>query len=219
MHWAANAQRRVSCPQLLNEKRLFMKKNLLFFMLLATASVVQAQYSSGPRLFLDLPIINLNSPNALDIGNRLGLGAGVAMNVATHWSTLRIGGGANVTMNLQNSDVETSLLTTPYALFEAGIGKYRSNGSQCAKTHQKAFTALAKGGVRYHFDTRSLANAGEDDFGLDYTVGGEFGYFFIRDIFRNFELFLDANYHIKAEALSANLGFKMFLNLRADRDR
>jgi hypothetical protein len=196
-----------------------MKKILLFFVLFAAACVVQAQRSGGPRLFLDLPIIHVNSPNALEIGNRLGLGAGVAMNVATHWSTLRVGGGATVTMDLQNADVETSLLTVPYALFEAGIGKYRSNGSQCAKTHQNAFTALAKGGIRYDFDTRSLVSAAEDDFGLDYTVGGEFGYFFIRDVFRNFELFFDANYHIKAEALSANLGFKMFLNLRADRDR
>ena len=58
---------------------------------------------------------------------------------------------------------------------------------------------------------------GEKPDGLDYTVGAEFGYFFIRDVFKNFEVFLDGRYHTKAEVVSANFGFKMFLNLRANR--
>ena len=133
----------------------------------------------------------------------------------------RIGIGANLTANPKSKDFEKSLITTPYALLEAGAGKYRSNGDRCAKTKRAAFTALGKAGLRYYFDTRkSEPGVTRDDtgYGVDYTVGTELGYFYIRDVFKNFEIVLDANYHIKAKVISATFGFKLFLNLKANRD-
>lgn len=188
-----------------------MKKILLSAALLAVTLSAQAQYG-GPRLFLDLPIIYATAPNVEKIGNQLGAGLETAMNVGTHWGVARLGGGATFTLDPKADDVGDSFLTTPFARFEAGAGMYRSNGNKCAKTKQNAFTALAKGGIVYNF--QEIVGV-EDQ--LDFTVGAEFGYFFIRDVFKNYEVFLSGNYHTKAEVISANFGFKMFLNLRADR--
>lgn len=194
-----------------------MKKQLLFAVALMGCSLVaQAQYG-GPRLFLDVPVIYFTSPDVEKIGNRLGAGLETTMNVATHWSTARIGGGASFTVDPKADDVGDSFLTTPYGVLEVGVGMYRTNGNKCSKTHANAFTALAKGGLLYTFDTRNLTAAGDNTTGLDYTVGAEFGYFFIRDVFKNYEVFLDGRYHTKAQVVSARFGFKMFLNLRANR--
>jgi hypothetical protein len=176
---------------------------------------------NNARLFLDVPHIYATAPNVENAGNQAGLGAGVAFNVGTHWSVARLGIGAHLTADPQANDIEKSLITTPYTLLEAGVGKYRSNGDRCAKTKRAAYTLMGKAGVRYYFDTRKEeAGVTLDDtgFGVDYTVGAEFGYFYIRDVFKNFEVVFDANYHIKAKAISMNFGFKTFLNLRADRN-
>jgi hypothetical protein len=191
-----------------------MKKHLLSVALLIATCTAQAQYG-GPRLFLDVPVIYFASPNVEKIGNVLGAGAEVAMNVGTHWSVARLGGGATFTVDPKAEDVGKSFLTAPYGILEVGVGMYRSNGNKCAKTHANAFTALAKGGLFYDFNPQAPATGGEKPDGLDYTVGAEFGYFFIADVFRNFEIFLAGRYHTKAEVVSANFGFKMFLNLRA----
>lgn len=182
-----------------------MKKHYALAALLAAALSVQAQ--DGPRLFLDIPNIYFAAPDVEKIGNLLGAGAETAFNVGTHWSVARVGGGAIFSLDPKSDDVGGSFLTTPYILSEIGLGKYRSNGKRCAKTHQSAYTALAKAGVRYDFEAKQT----------DVTVGAELGYFFIRDIFRNYELFLSGNYYTKAKVVSANFGFKFFLNLRANR--
>jgi len=177
-----------------------------------------AQYS-GPRLFLDLPNIYFTAPDVERIGNRLGAGAETAFNLATHWSTVRVGGGAAFTADPQSDDLGASFVTAPYALLEAGVGMYRSNGNKCAKTRQNAFTAMARVGMRYTFDTRDLAPAeGNGIYGMQFAVGAEFGYFFIRDIFKNYEVFLRATYYPEPKIASADLGFKLFLNLRAPRN-
>jgi hypothetical protein len=191
-----------------------MKRLLFSAILLAAVLPAQAQYG-GPRLFLDIPSIYFAAPDVENIGNNLGAGAEIAMNVGTHWGVARLGGGAIFTVDPQADEV--TVLTTPYAIVEAGAGIYRSNGNKCAKTHSNAFTAIAKGGIFYNFNTQEKEPGGEKPDGLDYTVGAELGYFFIRDVFKNFELFLDARYHTKAEVVSGNFGFKMFLNLRANR--
>lgn len=193
-----------------------MKKHLITAAWMAATLTAQAQYS-GPRLFLDVPVIYFAAPDVENIGNNLGAGIEVAMNVATHWSTVRLGGGGMFTVDPNADDVGDSFLSTPYGIFEVGAGMYRSNGNKCAKTHANAFTAMAKGGLFYNFNTKASEPGGEKPDGLDYTVGAEFGYFFIRDVFRNFEIFLDGRYHTKAEVVSARFGFKMFLNLKANR--
>lgn len=190
-----------------------MKKLLLSAAFLSLAWCVSAQYG-GPRLFLDVPVIYFNAPDVGHIGDRLGGGAEIAMNVGTHWGVARLGGGATFTLDPKADDVGDSFLTTPYAILEAGAGMYRSNGNKCAKTNQNAFTAMAKAGLFYNF---VKAGEGVEIERLDYTVGAEFGYFFIRDVFRNFEVFMAGNYYTKAKVVGANVGFKMFLNLRANR--
>lgn len=190
-----------------------MKKILLSSVFLAMALCSTAQYG-GPRLFLDVPAIYFNAPDVEHIGDRLGGGAEIAMNVGTHWGVARLGGGATFTVDPKADDVGESFLTTPYALLEAGAGLYRSNGNKCAKTNQNAFTALAKAGLFYNF---AKAEEGVEVERLDYTVGAEFGYFFIRDVFKNFEVFLSGNYYTKSKVVGGNFGFKMFLNLRANR--
>lgn len=190
-----------------------MKKILLSSAFLTMALCATAQYG-GPRLFLDVPSIYFNAPDVEHIGDRLGGGAEIAMNVGTHWGVARLGGGATFTLDPKADDVGKSFLTSPYAILEAGAGLYRSNGNKCAKTNQNAFTALAKGGLYYNF---AKAEEGVEVQRLDYTVGAEFGYFFIRDVFKNFEVFMSGNYFTRSKVVGANLGFKMFLNLRADR--
>jgi len=197
-----------------------MNKILLAFSLLASLHF-SATAQDKSRLFLDVPAIHVVAPDVENVANRLGLGLGMAMNVGTHWSVARLGIGAHVTADPQSNEFENSIITTPYALIEGGLGKYRSNGDRCAKTKRAAFTAMGKAGVRYQFDTRSLKPAVEPDnngYGIDYTVGTELGYFYIRDVFKNFEVLMDANYHIQAKVISVTFGFKMFLNLRASRD-
>lgn len=200
----------------------FMKKN--FLLLAACVALTTAAFSQQtaklPRLFLDIPVVHLASPDVTLIANRIGLGLGTAMNFGTHWSTARIGGGAVFSMDPQSKNVEETFVTTPYALVEVGAGKYRTNGNQCSKTKSKAFTAMAKAGVRYAFITEALEPEGEVPDKFDVTVGAELGYFFIRDVFKNTEVFLDGNYHVNSKIISANFGFKMFLNLRSSpRDR
>jgi hypothetical protein len=194
-----------------------MNKNLLSAVLLLVALQMQAQ--GLPRLFLDAPSVYLIAPNAEAVGDRMGAGMEVAMNVGTHWSVARLGGGLTFTMDPSSNDLSSTFQTTPYTLVEVGAGMYRSNGNQCAKTKANAFTAMGKAGVRYDFYTGSFRTITDKPGYLDYTVGAEFGYFYIRDIFRNMELLASANYHTKAKIVSATFGFKVFLNLKADRDR
>lgn len=171
----------------------------------------------GPRLFLDVPAIFAVVPDFENIKTNVGLGGAFALNVGTHWSVARAGAGVQATAD-PKADLQETLNTTPFALLEVGGGMYRSNGDRCARTKRAAFTVLGKGGLRYYFDTREEV-AGQDNtgYGLDYTVGAELGYFYIRDMFRNFEVVADINYHFNAERLSLTLGFKHFLNLRAAR--
>ncbi|MEY3249377.1 MAG: hypothetical protein RL742_1420 [Bacteroidota bacterium] len=193
-------------------------KRLNTLLLLFFSAAAYAQ-SGGPRLFLDLPSIYYTIPNLQMVGDRMGVGAETAFNLATHWSTLRAGGGAVFSVDPGAADVGESFLTTPYGILEAGGGLYRTNGNQCARTKQDAFTAMAVVGLRYNLDTRSLKPAGEENspYGTNFCVGAELGYFFIRDVFKNFEISLRGNYFPKTETASVNFGFKMFLNLKAGR--
>lgn len=190
------------------------KSTLLLTAFLLFSFALKAQYG-GPRLFLDIPNIYFHAPDLEHIGNRLGVGAEAAFNVGTHWSVARIGGGAAVTADPKADDFGKSIITTPYALLEIGAGMYRSNGARCAKTHQNAFTVLGKAGMRYNFNNKIASETDTKGF-IDYTVGIELGHFFIRDIFKNYEVFLRSNYYTQSKTISADFGFKMFLNLRAN---
>lgn len=188
----------------------------VFVALLFSALTLQAQYT-GPRLFLDVPHVYFAAPDAENVGHRVGAGLDVAMNIGTHWSMARLGAGTTFTLDPQSEEFDKTTLWGPYALLEAGAGMYRSNGNQCAKDHQSAFTALGKVGMRYDFNSKAVPNdtPEESPNQLDFTLGAEFGYFFIRDEFRNMEVVASGNYLLHAKVFSASLGFKFFLNLRA----
>jgi hypothetical protein len=196
------------------------KSFFLLAVLFTTGVRLSAQGAVLPRLFLDVPAIYIISPDVARITNRVGSGMHAAMNVGTHWGVVRAGGGADVLLSLQDilPASEKQVLLSPYALVEAGVGLYRSNGNQCARANQSAFTAMAKGGLRYRFNEDAILTAEEGAANrLDWTVGAEFGYFFISDVFRNWEMFADGVYHTGAKTYQVTLGTKFFLNLRASR--
>ena len=74
---------------------------------------------------------------------------------------------------------------------------------------------MAKAGMRYTYFPDAILKS--DKTQLDFSVGAEFGYFFIRDIFKNYEIFTAANYLTESKVVQVNFGFKLFLNLRANR--
>lgn len=190
-----------------------MSKHLLLASLFCCAAALPAQ-----RLFLDIPHIYFAGPDAENVGHQMGLGVGTALNVGTHWGVARIGGGADFTADPKADDVQESFRTTPYGLFEMGVGIYRSNGNKCARTKRGAFTAMAKTGVRYRHNTKDVIAASENDlYGTNVTAGVEVGYFYIRDIFKNYEVTASADYLTQAKVVSFSAGFKLFLNLRANR--
>jgi hypothetical protein len=193
---------------------------MLAFITLALTTNAFAQ--EGPRLFLDIPNIYFTTPNAIKANERIGLGIETAFNVATHWSTLRIGGGYAHTADPRSNEVFETTYGNPYLLLEGGVGRYRSNGNKCARTHKPAYTAMLRAGLRYDFITgRQSSDDGvtiAPADGLDYGVGLELGNFYIRDVFKNYEFFGRGMYFVKSETIAAEIGFKLFLNLRADRD-
>lgn len=194
------------------------KSSLLFTLLFVLSGLsVQAQYG-GPRLFLDVPSFYAHTPNVETIGNRLGAGMEVAMNVGTHWSVARLGLGSTFTFDPQAEDFGNTTLWGPYGILEAGAGMYRTNGNECVKSHQSAFTVLGKVGMRYDFNEDAVRfDAEQAPEQFDFTIGVELGYFYIRDVFRNMDFVISGNYHTQAKVISANIGFKFFLNLRANR--
>jgi len=196
-----------------------MKQSVLAFCSLFLFLGAQAQ-TKLPRYFIDIPAIYATAPDVQNVKTRVGVGAEAAFNVATHWGTARIGGGSTFTVNPKAQNVQDSLLITPYGLFEIGAGLYRTNGNKCAKNHSHAFTAMAVAGIRYDIDTRSVRpDGGDPNYGLKFGVGAEFGYFFISDVLRNYEIFLRGTYFPDNKTTTANFGFKFFLNARAFGDR
>ena len=191
-----------------------MKNAILTLFLLTTCFSVHAQYS-GPRLFWDIPGIYLTAPDIAELNSQAGLGAETAFNVAAFWGTSRIGFGSTLTINPSSDDIPNTLVATPYFLLEGGAGIYRNNGNRCMQSNQNAFTAMAVLGLRYDYNTRPLVSALEiEDYGLNYLVGAELGYFFIRNMFRNTEVVLRGSYFPKRNEIAVNLGFKVFLNIR-----
>ena len=181
-------------------------------------AMIQASAQYGPRLFLDAPGIFFTTPNAAKAGDALGLGTDLTMNIANHNGVVRLGGGSTFTVDPQSNDLLNTLLTTPFVKMEVGAGRYRSNGNKCARTHRPAFTIMAKGGLRYDFYTAKNRPDNSPSGQMDYTVGAEFGYFYIRDIIRNTEVFGSGNYFIKSQTVAAEIGFRTFFNLRGRRD-
>lgn len=208
----------VSCGQTFKRFEIMQFKIKLLipvFCFLISYSL-SAQY--GPRLFLDAPGIYFTAPSVEDFNKNMGLGADVNMNIGTHNTVVRFGGGSRFTVDPKAAEIQNAYLTTPFVKLEAGAGRYRSNGNKCAKTHRPAFTAMAKAGVRYNFLTPKNRPEGTDKGELDYNLGLEFGYFYIRDIIKNYEVFATGDYYLKSKTVAAEAGLRIFFNLRGRRD-
>lgn len=170
----------------------------------------------GPRLFLDFPSFYAVSTDVQRVANNVGLGTDLTMNVATHHSVLRLKGGSTFSLDPQSSDLLASLSTLPFMSLEAGVGRYRSNGNKCARTHRPAFTTMAKAGISHFFAAASEQNPTFSS--TDFSLGAELGYFYIRDIIRNSELFMSGNYYLRNQVIQVEIGFRNFFNLRGRRD-
>lgn len=183
------------------------------FVLLLLGPLAFAQ--SSPRLFLDFPSVYMVTTDAQRLSSNVGLGSDLSMNIATHHAVLRFKGGSTFTLNPKSTDLFASLNSVPFLALEAGVGRYRSNGNKCARTHRPAFTTMAKAGVS-HFFFPSLVT-GEHPRSTDYYLGVELGYFYIRDIIRNSEVFASGNYYLQNNLIQVELGFRNFFNLRGRR--
>ena len=161
------------------------------------------------RLFLDAPGVFARTLDVKNFSNRIGLGSEIMMNVGTHYVVARGGGGAVFSLEPQADDLKASFKTAPFVRMEIGVGPYRTNGNQCANHHQNAFTAQGRVGVLYDFLAKKT----------DFPVGVELGYFYIRDEFKNSEIFLRSDFYTNSKIITADFGLRFFLNLRADRSR
>lgn len=178
-------------------------KNCLFLVLLLSAVSAQAQHPV--RLFLDVPGIYAHSPKLDAIVNNAGLGLDAGFGVGTHYVMSRFSGGTTVTADFEAEAIEKTVVWNPFLRLEAGAGLWRSNGNQCSEHHANAYTALGKAGVQYAFQPKEI----------QYTVGVELSYFYIRDYFKNLEIFLDGGLNMTTNQLYASFGFRNFLNMRA----
>lgn len=175
-------------------------KNLLFPLLFVA---VLANAQTEPRLFLDVPALYLRSVDLQNFTDRVGVGGDVMMNVGTHYLAARAGGGAIMSLQPASEDLKGSIITSPYARIEVGAGPFRTNGNQCSNTHSNAFTAQLRFGMLYDFQAKQA----------DFPLAVELGYFFIRDMVKNTELFLRSDYYTKGEKVTLDFGMRFFLNL------
>lgn len=172
------------------------------------------------RSMIDAPSVYLTSRDVENALSKEGLGLDFGYGIGTHFFMAKISAGVNATADF-NSDkeeikIEKTILANPFAKFEVGLGKWRSNGQQCAKTNQNAFSLLAKGGLIYNFGKKEadLENGLKEDIkpNFDYFVGAELGMFFIKDMHKNSEYFLNGGYMLKSKTIFAELGIRTFFN-------
>ncbi len=188
-------------------------KNLFVLIFVVLGLSVQAQV----RSMFDAPSIYLTSRDVTHALNQEGLGLDFGYALGTHWMMAKLSVGVHALADFDSPKIDKSFFANPYGRFELGLGKWRSNGKQCAITHQNAYSILAKGGVMYNFGKRSADvenKISEVKPDLDYFVGAELGLFFIKDMFRNSEYFINGGYMLNSKSVFAELGLRTFFNTR-----
>lgn len=187
-----------------------------FILCLLSFNSLSAQF----RSMVDVPSLYVLSRDVANIPKQEGLALDFGYAVGTHYLMSKLTAGFEVTADLGHEKIAKTLYYNPFARFEVGVGKWRSNGQKCARTNQSAFTILAKGGLVYNFGNRTadLENeVPELASGLDYYVGAEFGRFFLKDMFKNSEFFLSGGYYLESKRVFAEIGIRTFLNTLAER--
>lgn len=183
-----------------------MKKHVFLTILLVALSSAMAFAQGLPRIFVDIPSISIFSPDVENFNDVFGAGAATHLNVGTHWGVARAGGGVDALIRTRDNNDEEQLYWSPYVNSEIGLGMFRSNGNKCAAHNQSAFTAMGLGGIRYDFKGSSASP----------YFGAEFGYFYIKDIFKNQEGFVRGEYFTESKTFAVRAGFRVFLNVKAD---
>lgn len=184
---------------------------LVFFCIATSSLFSQIQF----RSMFDLPNFYLTSKDLLHIPKQEGVGLDFGYGFGTHFLMIKPIVGIDVTADLGNEEIVKTLLYNPYAKFEIGLGKWRSNGQKCAKTNAHAFTLLLKGGVEYDFGKRKADIVNEIpaiEPALDYYVAAEFGNFYIKDYRKNTEFYFSPGWSFKHKSLFLDLGIRAFIN-------
>lgn len=191
---------------------------LLPAILIFTCQMVQAQVQF--RSMIDAPNVYLVSKDLLHIPNQDGVGLDFGWGLGTHFLMIKPIIGIDVTADFGNQELVKTLTYNPYGKLELGLGKWRSNGQRCAKTNAHAYTLLLKGGIKYNFGKRDANpefEVAEVAPFLDYYVAGEFGNFFIKDMRKNTEFYIQPGWSFKSETLFLEVGIRNFINTLAKR--
>jgi len=189
-----------------------MKHFFIFLCLLCTFGA-QAQL----RSMIDAPAIYLTSRDIENALSQEGLGLDFGYGVGTHFFMGKLSAGVHATADFDAKKIDKTFFANPFGRFEIGLGKWRSNGKKCAINHQNAFTLMAKGGAVYNFGKRKADvenGIAEVKANLDYFVGAELGLFYIKDMHKNSEYFINGGYMLESKTIFAELGLRTFFNTR-----
>ena len=188
-------------------------KNLFILIFIAASMSVQGQV----RSMFDAPSIYLTSRDITHALNQEGLGLDFGYGLGTQWMFAKLSVGVHALADFDAPKIDKSFFANPFGRFELGLGKWRSNGKQCAITHQNAYSYLVKGGVMYNMGKRKADvenKISEITSGIDYFIGAELGLFFIKDMFRNSEYYINGGYMLNSKTVFAELGLRTFFNTR-----
>jgi hypothetical protein len=192
-----------------------MRKGFVFILVLLSLSA-----TAQIRSMFDAPAIYLTSRDIENALNREGLGLDFGYAIGTHWMMVKLSVGAHATADFDAKKIDKTFFANPFGRIELGLGKWRSNGQQCAKNHQNAYSFLAKGGAVYNMGKRKadIENGiGEIKADYDYFLGAEVGLFYIKDMHKNSEYFINGGYMLRSKSIFAELGLRTFFNTRYSR--
>ena len=192
-----------------------MKNLLIFFLFFAG---LQYNYSQNFRSFLDIPSFYAVTNDLENASNDVGLGFDFAYGIGTHNTVAKLTAGIQATTNLDAPEILAATYYNPFAQAEVGVGLWRTNSNQCGSKQQRAYTAIAKGGIQYRFTDKNpdptngvLGRAS----GSYFFAGVELATFMYLDYRKNGEFFIDTGFFFKPENIYLKIGLRTFINTRA----
>ncbi len=165
----------------------------------------------GLRSFFDAPSFYLTTNDLERASNDAGLGMEFGYAVGGHNMMAKVVAGFQATADFNAENFVKSVYSNPFARIEAGLGFWRTNSSQCGSKQQRAYTAVAKGGLQYNF----LGKEGLRDSGADPFLGVELATFMYLDYRKNGEFFIEPGYFLGSKTVFFRIGLRTFINTRA----
>ena len=180
-------------------------KKIIFILVIGSLGISSSLFAQ--RVFIDAPSFYLLTNDVSKIAENSGLGLDLGAAVGTHSVMGKLSAGLTVTTDFSKEiDVKDGLVYNPFVKLEGGAGLYRSNGNKCSKTHASAYSLIGKAGVQYIFN-KDLEKK------FSPIVAIEASFFYIRDMVKNSEVFLEPQYNISTKTLGVSFGFRRFYNL------